>query len=205
MLNQIIAYLISLVGSFGYIGVFLVVTLEYICIPIPSEIVLPFVGMSIPQTNLEFLPAFLLSIGAGIFGSLLCYWLGLYGGKPLLDKFVKKNDAFRNSYDTFNNWFNKYGRWAVFLGRILPVSRTYISLFAGFNRMNMVEFCLYSAAGVGLWNLFLMGLGFFVGDNWEFIDGLLSTYSNFVIVLAVLVLIGYCIIKFNKKQQHHAS
>lgn len=204
MLSQIIAYLISLVGAFGYIGVFLVVTLEYICIPIPSEVVLPFVGMSIPQTHLEFLPAFLLSIFAGLFGSLLCYWLGLYGGKPLLEKLSTRNESIHKSFDIFNNWFTKYGRWAVFFGRILPLSRTYISLFAGINKMTMWEFCLYSAAGVGLWNLFLMGLGYFVGDNWEFIDGLLSTYSNCIIILFVLLLIGYFFLRHNKKTQQHA-
>lgn len=189
-------YMMSLVGQLGYFGVYLVIGLEYACFPIPSEIVLPFVGMSIPQTQLQFLPAFLISILAGLSGSLFCYVIGFYGGTPLLQKLAKKNQSLAKALDTFNSWFASYGRWAVLFSRVIPLTRTYISLFAGASCMPISEFLLYSATGIALWNLVLMSLGLYLGNNWSVIEGLLSTYSNIILTCLAIVVVLYFIKKF---------
>lgn len=202
-LSTFLTFMMSLVGQLGYLGIFLVIGLEYACFPIPSEIVLPFVGMSIPQTNLQFLPAFLVSILAGLAGSLICYGIGLYGGIPLLNKLSKKSQGLGKALDLFNNWFSHYGRWAVLFSRVIPLTRTYISLFAGVNKMPLMEFFLYSASGIALWNLLLMGLGFYLGHNWELIEGILNTYSNIILVLLALIIILYVSFKLKKSKVNH--
>lgn len=193
-------YMIYLIEKLGYIGIFLVIGLEYACFPIPSEVVLPFVGMSIPQTSLSFLPSFLISILAGLFGSLLCYAIGFYGGEPLLAKLSKRSTGLQNALDKFDAWFASYGRWAVLFTRIVPLTRTYISLFAGVSRMTISEFLLYSSTGIALWNLVLMSLGFYIGNNWSLIESLLNTYSNIVLSLLAIAIVGLIIIKLQKKK-----
>lgn len=197
-LSHFLVFMMSLIGQLGYTGVFLVIGLEYACFPIPSEIVLPFVGMSIPQTALEFLPAFLVSIVAGLTGSLVCYLIGLYGGTPLLRKLSERSSQLEKALTIFNHWFEKYGRWAVLFSRIIPLTRTYISLFAGVNKMPLSAFFLYSSTGIAIWNLVLMSLGFYLGHNWQLIEGILNTYSHIVLILIVLVLLGYLAFKWYK-------
>ena len=186
-------YMMSLVGRLGYFGVYLVIGLEYACFPIPSEIVLPFVGMSIPQTSLQFLPAFIVSIIAGL--------SGFYGGVPLLNKLSSKSHNLQKALDTFNHWFHDYGRWAVLFSRVIPLTRTYISLFAGVNGMSFWEFLLYSCTGIALWNLVLMGLGLYLGNNWALIEGILNTYSHIIFVLigiAAVLLIAKKLFRIQK-------
>lgn len=200
IITAFVNYMMSLISKLGYLGIFLVIGLEYACFPIPSEVVLPFVGMSIPQTNLSFLPSFLVSILAGLAGSLFCYAIGYYGGEPLLVKLSSKSSGLKAALEKFDNWFMRYGRWGVLLTRIVPLTRTYISLFAGVSRMPLSEFLLYSSTGIALWNLVLMSLGFYVGDNWELIEGLLNTYSNIVLALLAIGIAAICIIKFFPKK-----
>ncbi len=195
-ITHFVDWLMTFVGELGYIGIFIVIGLEYACFPIPSEVVLPFVGMSIPQTDLNFFPAFLTSILAGLVGSYLCYFIGYYGGQPLLNKLSQKSKGLHKATDTFNNWFGRYGRWAVLFSRIIPLTRTYISLFAGVNAMSLIEFTLYSITGIAVWNLVLMSLGFYLGNNWEVIEGILNTYSNVVLVLLAIAVVIFCSIKW---------
>ena len=200
--SHFLTFMMSLVGRLGYLGIFLVIGLEYACFPIPSEIVLPFVGMSIPQTALSFFPSFIVSLLAGLLGSLICYAIGLWGGVPLLNKLQTKSQNLGKALGIFNQWFGEYGRWAVLFSRVIPLTRTYISLFAGVNRMSVLEFLLYSATGVALWNLVLMSLGFYLGSNWTLIEGILDTYSNIVLVLIALALVGYIgYIGYKKRQK----
>lgn len=197
-LTHLVTLMMSLVGQLGYMGVFLIISLEYACFPIPSEVVLPFVGMSIPQTHLQFLPAFLVSIAAGLLGSLICYLIGYYGGIPLLNKLNHHSEKLNKATSIFNNWFGRYGRWAVLFSRVIPLTRTYISLFAGVNGMPLLEFFLYSTTGIALWNLLLMSLGFYLGNNWALIEGVLNTYSNIVLILLALFIIGYVAYQYRK-------
>lgn len=199
-LSYFVTFMMSLVGQLGYFGVFLVIGLEYACFPIPSEIVIPFVGMSIPQTTLSFFPAFIVSILAGLAGSLVCYLIGLFGGVTLLNKLSQKSSQLKNALDIFNNWFGKYGRWAVLFSRVIPLTRTYISLFAGVNKMPLIEFFLYSATGIALWNLVLMSLGFYLGHNWSLIEGILNTYSHIILILLACAVLAYIGLKYYKSR-----
>lgn len=201
IVTQFVNWLMTFVGQLGYIGIFMVIGLEYACFPIPSEVVLPFVGMSIPQTNLHFLPAFLVSILAGLVGSYICYFLGYYGGQPLLNKLSGSSKGVRKATITFNHWFTRYGRLAVLFSRVIPLTRTYISLFAGVNAMPLFEFSLYSITGISIWNLVLMSLGFYMGNNWEAIEGILNTYSNIVLTLLAIGIVLFALKKWTRMQK----
>ena len=91
--------------------------------------------------------------------------------------------------------------WAVLFSRVIPLTRTYISLFAGVNAMSLFEFSLYSVTGIAVWNLILMSLGFYLGNNWEAIEGILNTYSNIVLVLLAIVIIVFCFKKWSHKKK----
>ena len=193
-LNHCLSFMLSLIEQLSYLGIYFVITLEYACFPIPSEIILPFVGMSIPATQLEFFPAYILSILAGLTGSLICYLIGLYGGTPLLNWFGQREQGFQKAHTLFITWFSRYGRWAVLFSRIVPLTRTYISFFGGINEMSLIEFLLYSTVGIAAWNLILMSLGFYLGYNWELIESILNTYSHIVLgigALCILLLLVY--------------
>ncbi len=200
--TSFVNYMIYLIEKLGYIGIFFVISLEYACFPIPSEVVLPFVGMSIPQTSLSFLPSFLVSILAGLFGSLICYAIGLYGGEPLLHALAKHSSGLKTALEKFNTWFTSYGRLAVLFTRIIPLTRTYISLFAGVSHMPLYEFLLYSSTGIAIWNLVLMSLGFYIGNNWALIERLLNTYSNIALGLLAIIIVGFIVMKYYKKQKN---
>lgn len=182
-------YLMSLVGKLGYLGIFTVIGLEYACFPIPSELVLPFVGLSVTQTSLSFLSAFLVSIAAGLFGSSLCYAIGQYGGERVLTWLSIHSEHTKKATVSFNAWFSRYGQWAVLLARIIPLTRTYISIFAGASRMPFGDFMLYSSVGIALWNLILMSLGFYIGDNLQLINRILSSYSHVIITLLAIAFV----------------
>lgn len=200
--TSFVNYMIYLIEKLGYIGIFFVIGLEYACFPIPSEVVLPFVGMSIPQTSLSFLPSFLISILAGLFGSIICYAIGLYGGEPLLHTLAKRSSGLQTALEKFNAWFAAYGRFAVLFTRIVPLTRTYISLFAGVSHMPIHEFLLYSSTGIALWNLVLMSLGFYIGNNWALIEQLLNTYSNIAIGLLAIIVVGFIVMKYYKREKN---
>jgi membrane protein DedA with SNARE-associated domain len=186
-ITQLVETLMSLINELGYLGVFAVIGLEYACFPIPSEVVLPFVGLSVNRTNLQFLSVFLVSICAGLFGSWLCYLIGYLGGTPVLNWLSRHSTNAQKASLTFNDWFNHYGDWAVLFTRIIPLTRTYISIFAGINHMPLGQFILYSSVGIALWNLILISLGFYIGDNWLLISQLINTYTHLIAVLLLII------------------
>ncbi|MDF2878245.1 MAG: associated Golgi protein-like protein [Clostridia bacterium] len=189
-ITQLIETLMSLINELGYLGVFAVIGLEYACFPIPSEVVLPFVGLSINHTNLDFLLVFLVSICAGLFGSWLCYLMGYLGGPPVLNWLSSHSKNANKASIMFNDWFNHYGDWAVLFTRIIPLTRTYISIFAGINHMPLGQFMLYSSVGIGLWNLILISLGFYIGDNWVLISQLITTYTHLIVGLVMILILS---------------
>ncbi len=198
-LTLMLNHLMSLVGLLGYPGIFAIIGLEYACFPIPSEVVLPFVGMSITQADLSFFMVFLVSICAGLVGSLCCYAIGFWGGIPFLTWLSNRSSSAQKATIQFNKWFDCYGRWAVLFARIVPLTRTYISIFAGTSRMPLHLFLLYSSVGISAWNLVLISLGYFIGDNWTLIEQLLNTYSHAVLILLALCLVGYICTRYFSK------
>lgn len=198
MLTGIVNSLIALAGQLGYMGIIFIVGLEYACFPIPSEVVLPFVGMSVAGGEFTYLGALFASAIGGLIGSWICYLIGYIGGAPFIQWTVRKWPKTKKTTIALEKWFARYGNMAVLLTRIVPLTRTYISILAGAEKLNMATFTIYSFVGMMAWNIVLITLGYFVGDNMALIESLVSRYSLVVGVGAVIGL-GLWLVKFKKK------
>lgn len=187
----------SLIEQYGLISIFLIVMLEYANFPLPSEVVLPFIGIMVSKGNIDFGLALTISIIGGIVGSTINYLLGLYFGKPILKYMMKKYPKTRYSIKSSMWWMNKYGKISVMLARVIPVARTIISIPAGINKMNINIFVLYSTIGISLWNTILIFLGYILGDNLSNIAYLIKNYS----LIVGIVLVSAIVIIYSKKRK----
>lgn len=194
----LVSKLINLVGYLGYTGVMLIVGLEYACFPIPSEVVLPFIGLSASQGEFTFLGALFFSIIGGIVGCLICYLIGYLGGKPLLSWSERRFPKTKKTIRALNKWFDKYGKFAVFITRLFPLTRTYVSLLAGAEKLPLNVFIGYSSLGIVLWNTVLISLGYFIGDNLELIDRIMQKYSIVAGTILIIAIFTYFYLKKKK-------
>lgn len=199
-MNDIIEWLIAFTGTMGYIGIFIVVALEYACFPMSSEILLPLIGMLVYNGKLKYLFVVIISILAGIIGSTICYFIGVIGGAPLLNYSKVKFPKTKRVIDSLNRWFNRYGKIAVLIARVVPITRTYVSILAGAQKLNYLIFITYSSIGIAFWNTVLILIGYFLGDNFELITSLLKKYSNIVAILIIIIIFIFYKIK-NKKRR----
>jgi membrane protein DedA with SNARE-associated domain len=186
----------------GYLGVAVAVALETIVAPIPSEVILPMAGWKVsqsaadpsvlePLTNLPWnLPLAVAFATAGsIVGAVFGYGIGAWGGRPILDRWGRYVGIGADDLDRADRWFGRWGSWAVFLGRMVPLVRTFVSYPAGISRMPIGRFLLFSTLGSLPWNLALISAGFVVGDNYPQIEAAIKPYE-YVIYAVVLVAIA---------------
>ncbi len=145
--------IINVIGNLGYWGVFSAMTLESACIPLPSEIIMTFSGFVVWQgnTNMTLLGITMVGALGNLFGSLIAYFVGLRGGRPLLEKYGKYILITQSKLETADRWFDKYGYEAVLISRVLPGVRTFISLPAGITHMELKRFVIYTFAGSLVW------------------------------------------------------
>ncbi len=179
--------------QYGYIGVFILVFLEYVIHPFPSEIILTFAGFMTSQSNLNIFIVCLITVIAAVLGALVLYSIGAFIGEERLYKFVDKRGKYigikTQDLDKTIKWLDKYGHWAIFIGRFIPIVRTLISLPAGITKMNLPVFILLTAIGTGMWNIFLIMLGKTLGSHWHEILLYVGMYSKvFIIVIAIAAL-----------------
>ncbi|HET9321338.1 MAG TPA: DedA family protein [Bryobacteraceae bacterium] len=172
--------------------------IESAAIPLPSEIIMPFAGWFLIRSN--GLPLWWLLVAAALgavgntAGSLITYWIGAAGGRPLLERFGRLVLITHGDLDQSDRWFARYGGAAVFVGRLMPVVRTFISLPAGVARMDLRTFTLFTIAGSFLWSLALVSAGYALGANYEQIRQFVSRF-DIPIALAVLLLIALYIFR----------
>ncbi len=193
-------FMISLIGSLGYWGVFIGMTLESACIPIPSEIIMTFSGFVVWQGNTNMTLIGITIVGAlgNLVGSLIAYFVGLKGGRPLLEKYGKYLLITHNKLELADRWFSKYGGEAVLISRVLPIIRTFISLPAGIAHMDLRKFSVYTFVGSLPWTFVLGYIGIKLGPNW----GIVQSYFHILDILVgigLLVVIGYLIYKYKIK------
>lgn len=200
-ITSIITHLSHIAISMGYIGVFFFMLIEYASIPIPSELILPFFGISAAVGHTSLTGIIVVSTVAALLGSIICYYIGYYGGAPLIEWLKKKSPRLGEALDKLAVWFSKYGKESVLIARVVPVIRTYVSLLAGAERIKMSIFTIYSTIGILIWNLILILLGYFIGDNMPLIQQILSRYTKVVIVICAVAFIIYVIFKFKKRKK----
>ena len=174
-------------------GVITLMAIESACIPFPSEIIMPFAGwMLIEKLSRPvwwvFIAGALGAIGNTI-GSVISYVVGMWAGRPLLNKYGKYILLSQHDLDIADRWFSRSGGWTVFVSRLLPVVRTYISLPAGIARMNMVKFLVYTFTGSFIWSTGLAYGGYLLGDNWEKLRSAMRPFDP-IFIAVIVILIG---------------
>lgn len=194
-------YIMNIIESLGYLGVFFSVFLEYACLPLPSEILLPFIGVLSSYGTFNLITAIFVSVFAGLLGSTICYYIGYFGGSPIIDWLSSKSSGAKKSLNKLNIFLTKYDKYAVLMARMFPLTRTYVSLGVGALKMKYRTFISYSFVGIVIWNSILISLGYFLGENTPLIESILSKYSFIAIgtLVILLCILAYVFIKKSKK------
>ena len=152
--------------QYGAFAIFVIVLLEYMNLPgFPAGIIMPMAGVWAHYGGISFLAVLFITEIAGLLGSWILYFLGYFLGAPLLDKWEEKFPKHRASIDRALTFLRERGCWGLFVAKLLPMFRTLIPVPAGVIRMDFWRYTLYSAMGVFVWNLVLVGAGFFVGQS----------------------------------------
>lgn len=158
--------IISFLSDQGYIALFILMALENMNIPIPSEIILGFAGFLVSQHIFSFWPTVIIGTAAGLAGSIASYYIGARSGRAILLKYSKKGGMTYRKLEAANSWFARYGGIAVLTGRLLPGVRTFISLPAGIARYPLSHFIFMTIIGTIPWTIFLVYAGLLLGENW---------------------------------------
>jgi membrane protein DedA with SNARE-associated domain len=193
MLERIITalagFIIAVISKTGYLGVVLLMAIESACIPLPSEIIMPFAGylVYIGRFNL-FWAATAGAIGCNL-GSVIAYEIGCYGGRPLVERYGSHIFLGKHELEMAERFFKRFGSAAVFFGRLLPVVRTFIALPAGIARMPRLRFHIYTFAGSWPWCFMLAWVGMKLGERWDK-DPRLKQWFHRLDLLIVLALLA---------------
>lgn len=195
IINFLLPYITGLISAIGYPGIALLMGIESACIPLPSEIIMPFAGYVVYQGKMNLLLAATAgAIGCNL-GSLVAYWIGAKGGRPLVEKFGQYVLMSPRDLDRVERYFHKYGDITVLVGRLLPVVRTFIALPAGIARMPQLRFHIYTFLGSWPWCFALAYVGQRAGASWNSPDSKLK-YILHKADAAILALIVAGIIWF---------
>ena len=187
MIEVLAEFIIDLISSSGYLGIVILMGIESACIPLPSEIIMPFSGYLVFRGDFELIRVGLAGAFGCLVGSIPAYYLGLYGGRPLVERYGKYVLISHRDLDLADRWFGRYGDWAIFFSRLLPVVRTFISFPAGVARMNFQRFVIYTFLGSFPWCLGLAYIGMKMGENWDTLGGY---FHQFDMIIGVGIALG---------------
>jgi len=199
MFAGLIEFISSLILSGGYFVIVICMALESMIFPLPSEAVMPFAGFLIAQGKLSWFGVIFFSTLGSIIGSLISYYIGLYGGRPFLEKYGRYFLLNKKHLDWTERWFNKDRGWlTVFICRFIPVVRHLISIPAGAGKMKKRSFLSATIIGAGMWNTFLAYLGFLLNKNWE----LVGKYSTQFDIFIIVILVSFILFLVYRKLKH---
>lgn len=194
--------LLQLMESYGYIAMFVAMALENANIPIPSEVVLGFAGFLISQQIFSFWTTFAVACVAGLVGSVISYWLGSYGGRPLLLKYGKYIFFNERKFRMAEDLFNKYGGIAVIICRCLPGVRTFISFPAGVARYPFWKFVIFTVIGTIPWTLLLVWAGSLLGSHWR---DLIQYNHIFLMTVIAVCVVAAVVFVWHRRRRRNAA
>ncbi|MDD1766136.1 MAG: DedA family protein [Methanomassiliicoccales archaeon] len=194
-----ILFIKDLILAMGYPGIAFLMALESACIPIPSEIVMPFAGWLVYDGKMDLILVTLSGAVGCLIGSIAAYLVGLYGGRKFVIKYGRYLLLSQKSLDSAERWFAKYGTSAVFLSRLLPIVRTFISLPAGMAKMKFGWFVALSFIGSVPWCFALAYVGVILGPNWESITGIFRGLDVLIVVVFVAIVVWYILTRRRAK------
>ncbi|MEI7904599.1 MAG: DedA family protein [Candidatus Firestonebacteria bacterium] len=196
MIEQILRFLDGniirpIIDLLGYWGIVLAMTIESACIPLPSELIMPYGGILVSEGKFTLFGIALAGAFGCLIGSVITYWIGLKGGRPLLEKYGKYILITKHDMDLADRFFEKYGSWATFISRLLPVVRTFISLPAGIAKTPFLKFCIHTFTGSFIWCGVLGWVGVKFGDNRQFLKDIMHRFDLAIFLLLIAGLVWY--------------
>jgi membrane protein DedA with SNARE-associated domain len=195
MLEDIGQWIGDVMGSLGYVGLALLLVLENLFPPIPSEVVLPLAGFFVGRGDFTFWAALLAATIGATAGALVLYGLGQWGGRALVLRYGKWLRVDEEGLDRAEGWFARHGDPLVLGARVVPGARSVVSIPAGTSRMRLLRFTVLIAVGSAVWNAVLIGAGYALGANWDRVSGWVGSYSDAVLAVVVAAAFLYLVIR----------
>ncbi|HSC47139.1 MAG TPA: DedA family protein [Gammaproteobacteria bacterium] len=186
LLTVIAATITGIISSLGYGGVVLLMAIESACIPLPSEIVMPFSGYLVYKGAFSLWGVSLAGALGNVLGSLVAYYVGLRGGRPLVQKYGRYLLISHHDLDLADFWFGRFGDITILVGRLLPVVRTFIAFPAGVARMALGKFVAYTFVGSLIWCAALAWVGERLGEHWESLGPWFHRFDAFIAAALLL-------------------
>ena len=208
MFNSLSDWVVDVIDAIGYVGVALLVALENLFPPIPSEVVLPFAGFTSGRGEANFFGMVIAATIGSLVGAWALYLIAAWVGEPRLRAFFGRYEKlFRikaTDLDRADGWFDRHQRSAVLVCRCVPLIRSLVSIPAGFRRMNAVTFTLYTVIGSLVWNTALIGAGHLLGDQWDKVGDVVSVFQWIVVAVIVVAVVWFVWTRFVQPRRHPA-
>jgi membrane protein DedA with SNARE-associated domain len=200
-------FIIAVISKLGYMGILLLMAIESACIPLPSEVIMPFSGYLVYTGRFNLWLVALAGALGCVVGSLGAYWVGMYGGRPLIEKYGRFVLLSPHDLDLADRWFARYGEIIVFASRLLPVIRTFIAFPAGVARMKPTRFVVYTFLGSFPWCLGLAYVGQLLGEQWDKNEMLKSWFHRFDFAIGIIgvLFIAWWIWRHVKNSRRHSA
>ncbi len=200
MEQSITTFILDLFTSLGYAGIVVAMAIESCCIPLPSELIMPLAGFLAFQGTFNVWLAGIAGALGCLLGSMVAYWIGATGGRPLLLRYGRYILISQHDADVADRFFARHGEITIFVTRLMPIVRTFISLPAGIARMNFARFCLYTFLGSLPWCWVLAWAGHTLGAHWKDVGGTIRKY-DYAVVAVFVVLVALYIYRHVRRSQ----
>ena len=195
MIDQVISalasWIVEIISAAGYLGVVLLMAIESACIPLPSEVIMPFAGYLVSTNQFSLIGAATAGALGCNLGSTVAYYVAAWGGRPVLERWGRYILISHSELERTDRFFERYGSATVFFGRLLPVVRTFIAFPAGLARMPMLKFQIYTFVGSWPWCFALAYIGYLLGARWDSDPTFRKLFHEFDAVVAVVLAAGF--------------
>ncbi|MBI3777831.1 MAG: DedA family protein [Gammaproteobacteria bacterium] len=191
IITVLAGFIIGTISRLGYGGIVLLMAIESACIPLPSEIIMPFSGYLVSTGDMDLWLVGLAGAVGCVLGSIVAYYAGAWGGRPFIEKYGKYILISHHDLDLADRWFQRHGDITIFIGRLLPVIRTFIAFPAGVARMNLWRFNLYTFVGSYIWSLGLAWIGMKLGEHWNTLGVYFHRFDAAIGVILLIAVVWY--------------